>query len=1182
MRRKKKVLSFLLVFSMIMGLFTGQVVVEKEAVAAGGDNNKIELGELVMENGSYTYPDVKITLDNQNQPLYKLSISVDSGYMKVPTTQIAGTDGTGIKVGSSGQNVTVDNLTTEDQFESVFFDIKSDGGATKTQIEDFIKSVLFTAEAGKTQTVSVSATGIKDAKTIVDGREYDLKYFNGHFYGLVSGGTWKESYRKAKAAEFGGVNGYLLTITSMAEDRFIWAAFGENGNAKQGWMGCTRAIPKNYDGDGKDSEDGSFWSELPPFRTDDLTKNVWRWVCGPEAGQEFGYQTNACGWQGSFVNDGGFETADGYFSNWNMKGTTEAREPNGGVIYPQSEGNNCNAEEGYGYYGETNGGNWNDHPDNTWHSAYIEFSAPAEGFTEDEKPIVIVTTTKGSDGQVVSTPTPKPVVKPTLAPGETATPKPTVKPTIKPTIRPTADPAKKVITGKPVIIPNKSDVRAGTTLKAEVEHGNVKPIDAVSSNSLAYQWYTQAVDESGNPLTDNDGNPVLEPIEGATDKTYTVQKETENKIYVVEVSGTGEYTGLLQSDPLAPIRGYVAIQSTDKDERGKDIVKIGTALEPYLDNMLPEESRDKISWEWRYQTGPDTYEYVDEYENKPFVVTEDMIGDKKSIELVVTAKEGSGYYGELESLSYDLSRTTVDIIVPPETSENGKRIIKINPTRTDTIYAIKDGDGNVLSPGTIVPTVYDKDNKKIDSDPYDSTDENYDPKYDGYYWGPENGTIEYEVDPEKTYIISEVKIKPTFEVETDYTVTPDIPDKSIEKDYDDKKTEDKGDDTWSITVDPADPDSKYAILEKVGEDSYIEVTVTKDSDGNYKADPEGTAVWSDGGDSKVTFSELDPEKTYKVVALPKASDDKITPNKVTGGSGDLEPPASPEDASKWNENKDKPATPSPSPAGNTPGASTAPNTPAAPAVSYTKEEEDKAAKFVKEHGTDPKGKIITKVTDLTRDIIVSGEAEWKKMTPGEKQAVNDKLKAGGCPYTFDELLKMAKKYKIPGFKVIKFMKKKSKAKLKLIKCGGATIACTSTNKKVATINKKGVISAKKPGRATLTFTAIKGKYTNRFVIDVRVKKKFKNAKELTKFKSKVIKTPTVLVAKKRLLKKSSKIQVYDLEKTSKVKFTPIKKKILTINKKGKYTGKKKGSTLVKVQINQNKKVYLLYVYVTIY
>ncbi len=142
--------------------------------------------------------------------------------------------------------------------------------------------------------------------------------------------------------------------------------------------------------------------------------------------------------------------------------------------------------------------------------------------------------------------------------------------------------------------------------------------------------------------------------------------------------------------------------------------------------------------------------------------------------------------------------------------------------------------------------------------------------------------------------------------------------------------------------------------------------------------------------------------------------------------------------------------------------------------------------------------------------------------------------------------------------------------------------CTSTNKKVATVNKKGVIKAKKKGRATLTFTAIKGKYTNRLVIEVRVKKKFDNAKELKNFKSKVIKTPTVLIAKQRVLKKSSRIVVYDLKKDSKVKYTPIKKGILKMTKKGKYTGKKNGKTLVRVNIKQNGKTYLLYVYVTIY
>ena len=232
--------------------------------------------------------------------------------------------------------------------------------------------------------------------------------------------------------------------------------------------------------------------------------------------------------------------------------------------------------------------------------------------------------------------------------------------------------------------------------------------------------------------------------------------------------------------------------------------------------------------------------------------------------------------------------------------------------------------------------------------------------------------------------------------------------------------------------------------------------------------------------------------------------------------------------------------------------------------------------------TDPNNKVITTVTDLTRDSIVNGEADWKKLSAKEKQAVNAKLKASGSKYTYEQLLKMAKAYKVPGFDVIKYMKKNTKAKVKLIKCKGATISCTTTTAKVGTINKKGVIKAKKVGKARLTLTAVKGKYTSRVVINLRVKKKFKNAKEIKKLNTKTIKTPTALIAKQRRLGKSSKIKVYDLEKGSKVTYTPINKKILTINKKGKYKGLKKGKTLVRTKVEQNNKIYWLYVYVTIY
>ena len=253
-------------------------------------------------------------------------------------------------------------------------------------------------------------------------------------------------------------------------------------------------------------------------------------------------------------------------------------------------------------------------------------------------------------------------------------------------------------------------------------------------------------------------------------------------------------------------------------------------------------------------------------------------------------------------------------------------------------------------------------------------------------------------------------------------------------------------------------------------------------------------------------------------------------------------------------------------------------------VTVTKQGESPADKFIKDHLTDPDNNIITKVDDSTRDLIVSGKDEWETLSDEEKAKVNQRLKDAGCDKTYPELLAEAENYKIPGFKVTKLMQKKTKAKLKRMKMKGAKIIVTSTNKKIATVTKKGVIKAKKKGVATVTYVAIKGKYTTRYIVKVKVKKKFKNAKEMKfkKSRTKVIKTPAVLISKQRKLGKSSKIKVFDLDKSSKVKYTAVKKNILKINKKGKYTGKKKGDTVVKIDVNQNGKLYKLYAYVRIY
>lgn len=1154
MKLKRRFLSILLAFSMIVSLFAGQGIVVTESSAA--EKNEIVLGELDMQDGYYTYPDVEISLKDESRKLYHLSVSVDSGYMKTSATQIAGVTGNAI-VASTGSDVSVavETLTTEGQYESISFNIPE--GATKDQMEEFLKGIHFTT-AEKEQMVSVSATGVKDAKMTIEGTEYDLKYFNGHFYGMYNDSnlSWKDAYRKAQNAEFAGVNGYLLTLTSLAEDRFIWGSFGSGGSATKGWMGCTRATTKSgtYGGDGIGDD---YWNPLATFDINDVTNNVWRWVCGPEAGQEFGYQSDALGWNGGTSNEGDFVTAEGYFSNWNRNGD-EPKEPNGGEL-PAGNGTNINAEEGYGYYGEASIGNWNDHPDESfhWHATYIEFGAPDESFIEDGEELLIVTETKGSNGTV-------PVVTPaaTDAPA-TAVPTDapaTVAPTAAPTVKPTAAPVVKQIVGEPAITHEDSELKEGSVLVADTS--NVGPEGA----TYDYQWYIQ------------EPNGTLTPIAGATDATYTIPDVDVNtagvadKTYVVQVNGTGDYTGTLNSDPLIPITGKPVIKNvSQKDSEGNDVVKVGTVLEADITGVGPEGSHDTLTYQWYYKDGDNLVKVGDESASPLLVLTEDIL-DK---ELVVEVYGNGKYYGALESDPYDATRTNADIVVadPDATPEPGvgddKRFITIKPTKEDTIYAIKDEDGNVLYPETV---------PAFDNLGYSLTPDADQNEYPGYY-APEPGSvIRFLVDKDKTYDISEI----TLVSSTDTTVSPSIPSTDIETDYDNNGTpEDNSDDKVTIIIEEPLPNTVYAVLKKDESGAYVEVPVKKDGNGTFVPDSGSTETWSDGSvgtDGTVKFSNLDPG-TYKVVAKSdSANQENVKPGDITsGGSGDITPENKPSVAPT--------ATPAPGQGtgGNGGNGGTAIAQPSAtPIVIYTPAEEDSAANFIKDYVTDVKGNLITSVTDMTRDLIVSGEGSWNKLTEREKAVVNGKMLASGSQYTYDELLQKAKDYKIPGFKVIKYMQRKTKAKLKLIKCKGATIVCTSTNKKVATVNKKGVIKAKKKGRATLTFTAIKGKYTNRLVIEVRVKKKFDNAKELKNFKSKVIKTPTVLIAKQRVLKKSSRIVVYDLKKDSKVKYTPIKKGILKMTKKGKYTGKKNGKTLVRVNIKQNDKTYLLYVYVTIY
>ncbi len=123
---------------------------------------------------------------------------------------------------------------------------------------------------------------------------------NGHFYEFVNAGSlisWTAARDAAVARNYFGLQGYLVTVTSAAESSFVSSKL-----QGQGWLGASDAA----------------------------VEGEWRWVTGPEAGQQF--------WQG--VGTG--SPVGGLYNNWN-------------VIEPNNSGN-----EDYGQF--LLNGKWNDLP----------------------------------------------------------------------------------------------------------------------------------------------------------------------------------------------------------------------------------------------------------------------------------------------------------------------------------------------------------------------------------------------------------------------------------------------------------------------------------------------------------------------------------------------------------------------------------------------------------------------------------------------------------------------------------------------------------------------------------------------------------------------------------------------------------------------------------------------------
>ena len=199
-----------------------------------------------------------------------LSIGVEDGYFKVPSTTVNNPTGgavlglfdMAILYSDDNLNEYLDEtgLTTSLKLKYVQFKSET-GDMTDIAASTFLSNVHFFIQPGKSnvkiklnlQTVSLSA--IENA---------GVTYYNGSFYKIVQESVnWSAALAAAQSQSnmFNGLTGYLMTITSPIENMFIYDRVykkqGISQSDARGWIGAEKQ------GD------------------------VWKWVCGPEAGTAF-------------------------------------------------------------------------------------------------------------------------------------------------------------------------------------------------------------------------------------------------------------------------------------------------------------------------------------------------------------------------------------------------------------------------------------------------------------------------------------------------------------------------------------------------------------------------------------------------------------------------------------------------------------------------------------------------------------------------------------------------------------------------------------------------------------------------------------------------------------------------------------------------------------------------------
>ncbi|MDD8049090.1 MAG: hypothetical protein PHH04_05795 [Thomasclavelia sp.] len=148
--------------------------------------------------------------------------------------------------------------------------------------------------------ITLTATAVTDAskiKVAIDASQYATVPYDHadgttHYYRFVpmtdniGNVSWGDAYNEAANSTYLGYKGYLATLTSKAEDNFVYNSIA----TKSGFLGGTRSL--NLDGskisDRQTITNVSNTAEPANITIDPIeTCDKWYWACGPEAGTVF-------------------------------------------------------------------------------------------------------------------------------------------------------------------------------------------------------------------------------------------------------------------------------------------------------------------------------------------------------------------------------------------------------------------------------------------------------------------------------------------------------------------------------------------------------------------------------------------------------------------------------------------------------------------------------------------------------------------------------------------------------------------------------------------------------------------------------------------------------------------------------------------------------------------------------